>query len=79
MRLPERRCTHANGMIYENDFCACKVCEQQWTMTSKGWKPLVDGRVYDPEFRPKKGSFRAKPKNVPARGTVRKIQRKRRR
>jgi len=77
MRLPERRCTHAYGMIYEDDFCVCKHCEQSWTMM-KGWKPIVNGRIYDPEFKPKKSSYRVKPANVKAKGSVRKIQRRRR-
>lgn len=39
-------CTHHGGMIFDDDFCCCKHCEQQWFLGDRGWVPLVNGRPY---------------------------------
>ena len=54
MRFPERRCSHAYGMIYDDDYCCCTGCEQEWVMSLRGWKPLVDSEVFEYRARPKK-------------------------
>lgn len=32
------KCNHAYSMIYDDDYCCCSECEEQWTLTSSGWK-----------------------------------------
>jgi hypothetical protein len=59
MRLPSR-CPHVNFMIFDDDYCCCSLCEQEWALTKNGWKPLVGGDVYEkrnfkPKRKPKKG------------------------
>lgn len=31
---------HVGDMIYDDDYCVCRSCEQSWKLTERGWKPL---------------------------------------
>lgn len=28
-------------MVWDDDFCACKECEQKWELHEKGWEPIL--------------------------------------
>jgi len=34
------KCNHAYSMIYDDDFCCCTKCHEQWHLGSKGWVPV---------------------------------------
>ena len=38
--VPKKGCTHAYGMMFEADFCACRKCGDRWVMTEKGWRAV---------------------------------------
>lgn len=38
--VPAKGCGHAYGMLFEDDFCCCKKCNQRWVMTERGWRAV---------------------------------------
>lgn len=45
------RCTHSYSMIFDDDFCCCTRCEQQWFLEpieggGGKWIPYVNGKPY---------------------------------
>ena len=50
---------HGTHMIWDGDWCACKVCEQQWELDlRRGWVPVGDTPkpTYKPKPKLKQGS-----------------------
>lgn len=37
---PKKDCMHR--MLWDTDFCCCKVCGQKWIWTEKGWRAVPD-------------------------------------
>lgn len=45
---------HVGNMLFDDDWCACKVCEQQWKLDLKrGWIPMGPGGIQAAPQKPK--------------------------
>lgn len=40
------KCNHAYGMVFDDDFCACSLCGETWTLGSKGWVSSKRAQYY---------------------------------
>lgn len=42
-----RVCGHQGNMVYDDDFCCCKKCEQSWVLKEgRGFVPIVNGKLF---------------------------------